>query len=42
MSLESVLLLTESGPGFASTSPLSKIRIKGHACRTMKIRDVKQ
>ena len=42
MSLESVLLSTESGPGFISTLPLSRIRIKSHACRTMKIRDVKQ
>ena len=40
MSLKSVLLSTESGPGFTSTSPLSKIRIKSNACRTIKIGEV--
>ena len=42
MSLESGLLSTVSGPGYTSTSPLSQIRIKSHACRTMKIREVKR
>ena len=42
MSLESVLLSTESGPGFTLTSPLSKISIKSHECRKMNIREVKQ
>ena len=42
MPLKSVLLSTESGPGFTSTSPHSKIRIKSNACRTIKIGEVKQ
>ena len=41
-SLVSVLLSTESRPGSTPTSLLSKISIKIHVLRTVKIRELKQ